>query len=281
MGCWAADKYDKILTIRAVGAAVARPPHTRKATGSIPVLPTIFQIIKDFQAMSINISLALNFFLAVIAIMNPIGNVPIFLEHVNDDSAEVQKTVAKLFAASMLGILILFYFIGQPFLNIFGITIPAFRIAGGVLIMTVGFRMLHGKPKFDPNGIEKKPAVANPYNEARKKLSGIIVPVAIPIFIGPGTITTIILYSQAAHGVLTHILMLLALCAVCLAIGTVLYLSRWFFKIFGVNGMQIVSRCMGLILCAIAVQFIIDGTAQLFPGAVDPLYTHVGKVLGS
>ncbi len=227
--------------------------------------------------MQIDFALVLNFFIAMLAILNPIGNVPIFLEHVNDDSAEVQKNLAKLMGLAIFVISLFFYFTGQPFLRAFSITIPAFRIAGGILIMMIGMRMLNGKPKFDNEGLQHPVTPVNPFLEATKRLSSIIVPVATPIFVGPGTITTIILYAQKADGWLTNIAMLLALAGACTIIGAVLFLSRWFFKILGRNGMQIVSRAMGLILCAIAVQFVVDGIAQLLPGVINPMYTHISE----
>ncbi|MDR0952697.1 MAG: MarC family protein [Elusimicrobiota bacterium] len=224
--------------------------------------------------MSINFSLVLSFFIALLAILNPIGNVPIFLENVNNESNAIQKNLAKLLALTIFVISIFFYYAGQPFLNLFGITIPAFKIAGGILIMGVGMRMLHGKPKFENEGLHTQKDSNNAFREATKKLSNIIVPVAIPIFLGPGAMTTVILYSNQAKGFLTNFFMILALAAVCTIIGAILYLSRWFIKILGINGMQIVTRTMGLILCAIAVQFVINGVDQLIPNLINPEFVH-------
>ena len=142
--------------------------------------------------------------------------------------------------------------------------------------MTIGFRLLHGKPKFDPDGMETN-AEASPFSIATKRLSSIIVPVATPIFVGPGAITTVILYSERAESPATTVCMVLAIAIACLLIGAALYMSRWFFKILKRNGMQIVSRTMGLILCAIAVQFVIEGIAQLVPNLIDPTYLHIMK----
>ncbi|MDR1124206.1 MAG: MarC family protein [Elusimicrobiota bacterium] len=225
--------------------------------------------------MHIDFSPALSFFFAVIAIINPIGNLPMFLEAVNEDPVEVQKTVAKLLGLTIFVICAFFYFTGQPFLKMFGITIPAFRIAGGILLMMIGMRLMNGKPKFDNDGLAKKPTAQNPFKEAKARLSSIIVPVAIPLFVGPGVLTTVILFSQQATGFVANFLMLLALAAVCGVIAFVLYMSRRLVRIFGNNGMQIITRVFGLILCAMAVQFVIDGAAQLLPGAINPLYMHV------
>lgn len=224
--------------------------------------------------MSIDFPLILNFFIAVLAILNPIGNVPIYLEHVNQDSTDVQKNIAKLLTLSIFIICVFFFFIGQPFLSLFGISIPAFRIAGGILIMTIGFRMLHGKSKFDNEGLETKATTTNSFKQATERLSSLIVPLAMPIFAGPGAITTVILYAQKPHNFITVVGMIIALAAACFVIGLALYMSRWVFRILKNNGMQIVSRTMGLILCAIAVQFVIQGIAQLIPGLIDPAYLH-------
>jgi len=225
--------------------------------------------------MSVDFAAALSFYVAVIAILNPIGNIPIYLEAVNEDAIEVQKTVAKLFAAAILAILLFFYFTGQPFLELFGITIPAFRIAGGILVMMIGIRMMNGKSKFDNDGLQNKPAVKNTLKAAQARLSSIVVPIAMPLFVGPGAMTTVILFSQQASGIINHALMVCALIAVGVTIAVIMYLSRWFARIFGPNGMQIITRSMGLILCAMAVQFVINGMAQLLPGVINPLFTHV------
>jgi len=226
--------------------------------------------------MEIDFSLALNFFIALLAILNPIGNIPIFMEHVNSETADVQQTIALLIAAAIFVLIMIFYFTGQPLLSLFGITIPAFRIAGGILIMMIGFRILNGKPKFDPDGMETK-KTENAFSVATNRFSSIMVPVATPIFFGPGAMTTVILFSQRAESPATQILMVFAAAMVCAMIGGALYLSRWFFKILRKNGMQIVSRTMGLILCAIAVQFIIDGIGQLIPNFIDTTYLHALK----
>ena len=141
--------------------------------------------------MSIDFPLILNFFIAVVAILNPIGNVPIFLEHVNQDSTDVQKNIAKLLALSIFIICTFFFFIGQPFLSLFGISIPAFRIAGGILIMTIGFRMLHGKPKFENEGLETNASSVSAFKQATDRLSSLIFPGAIRRLSGPVAISTV------------------------------------------------------------------------------------------
>lgn len=136
-------------------------------------------------------------FVGTLSILNPIGNVPIFLEHVQTDSPKMQRAIALLLGLSIFALLIFFFFIGRSALNLFSITIPAFRIAGGILILLVGIRMMQGKSKFSNEGIQAAPAAQqNVFEEATFRLSSIIVPVAMPLFVGPGTITTVILFSD-------------------------------------------------------------------------------------
>ncbi|ACC99079.1 Multiple antibiotic transporter [Elusimicrobium minutum Pei191] len=217
-------------------------------------------------------------FVGTLSILNPIGNVPIFLEHVQTDSPKMQRAIALLLGLSIFALLIFFFFIGRSALNLFSITIPAFRIAGGILILLVGIRMMQGKSKFSNEGIQAAPAAQqNVFEEATFRLSSIIVPVAMPLFVGPGTITTVILFSDNTKTLLNTVGMVLVL-AICSAIVTICLLSsRYIYKILGNNGMQIVVRFMGMILCAMAVQFMIDGFAQLLPGVLNPDYIHASK----
>ena len=220
-------------------------------------------------------SLLLNSFIGILAILNPIGNVPIFLEHVENETPKVQRMVAILMALSIFIMLAIFFIFGNRILTVFGITIPAFRLAGSIIILIVGLRMLQGKSKFESNGISTAGPQGNTFALARSRLSHIIVPVAMPLFIGPGSITTVVLYAEKTTDLTTAIMMLSVLFLASVLVGVVLVSFRYIFNKIGPNGTQIVIRFMGMILCAIAMQFMIDGIAQLLPGVLDSSFTHV------
>ncbi len=224
-------------------------------------------------------SLLFNSFIGILAILNPIGNVPIFLEHVENETPNVQRAVALLMALSIFILLAVFFIFGNRILTVFGITIPAFRLAGSIIILIVGLRMLQGKSKFESHGIETAAAQGNTFVQARNRLSHILVPVAMPLFIGPGSITTVILYAEKTTSITTAIMMLLVLFLSSVIVGACLMSARFIFNQIGPNGTQIVIRFMGMILCAIAMQFMIDGVAQLLPGVLDSTFTHVGGPL--
>lgn len=219
-------------------------------------------------------SVLFNTFIGIIAILNPIGNMPIFLEHVENETPKVQRMVAVLMAVALFVLMLIFFLFGNRILSMFGITLPAFRLAGSIMILLVGLRMLQGKSKFENHGIETAASTGSTFTQAGNSLSHILVPVAMPLFVGPGTITTVILYSEKSTDWLTSLLMILILLLSACIVGIVLVGSRYIFDRIGRNGTQIVVRFMGMILCAIAMQFMIDGVAQLLPGVLNADFIH-------
>ena len=215
-----------------------------------------------------------NTFIGIIAILNPIGNMPIFLGYVENEDPKVQRAVALLMALAIFVLLLTFFIFGIRILNVFGITLPAFRLAGSIMILLVGLRMLQGKSKFENNGIETNTISGGTFSKAGNSLSRILVPVAMPIFVGPGTITTVILYDEKSDGWLTSFMMIWILLLSASLVGVVLFCSRFIFDRLGRNGTQIVVRFMGMVLCAIAMQFMIDGVAQLLPGVLNAEFVH-------
>ena len=222
-------------------------------------------------------SLIVNAFIGIIAILNPIGNVPVFLGHVENETPKVQRTVAVLMAVSIFILLLIFFLFGTRILTMFGISIPAFRLAGSVMILLIGLRMLQGKTKFDNHGIETAASSGTTFDQARNSLSHILVPVAMPLFIGPGSITTVILYAEKSTTLAMSLMMIFVLFLSACLVGVILVSSRYIFDRIGSNGTQIVIRFMGMILCAIAMQFLIVGVDQLLPGVLNADFVHVHK----
>ncbi len=223
-------------------------------------------------------SVLFNTFIGIIAILNPIGNMPIFLGYVENETPKVQRAVAMLLALSIFVLMCVFFIFGTRILNMFGITLPAFRLAGSIMILLIGLRMLQGKSKFENQGIETSPVSGGTFTQAGNSLSRILVPVGMPLFIGPGTITTVILYAEKSTDWLTSLLMIVILFLSSCIVGGVLVSSRYIFDRIGRNGSQIVVRFMGMILCAIAMQFMIDGVAQLLPGVLNADFIHGGTM---
>ena len=221
-----------------------------------------------------NLSLISNFFIAILAIINPVGNIPVFIDQVRNDSKIVQKDIAMLLSLIIFVIMLIFFLTGESLLKIFGITIPAFRIAGGILILLIGLRTINGRKNFDTSDFVAEPEEKSTFKQAKKRVASLVVPLAIPIFVGPGVATTVILYSQQISGITNTIAAVIAMFLVSSIVASFLLISNWFSRIFGKNFMDIISRTMGLILCAIAIQFMIEGINQLLPGVINPEFTH-------
>ena len=217
--------------------------------------------------------LAVNFFVALFALLDPVGNVPIFGAATSGASAQARRTIAVYIALFSFAFLIFFYFTGLALLEFFGISLAAFRIAGGVLLFLLGLEMV--REDFtaafaDPAG----PMVegSDPRLYARRSFERLVVPFAMPLLIGPGAISTVIIYAGEAErfGLYGSGLGVGAIAAVCLALLLTFWLAGPISRRLGRIGTAIVVRVLGLVLCAMAVQFLIIGLSEATVGWIDP-----------
>jgi len=201
-------------------------------------------------------------FAAVFAIVNPIGNIP-FFQAVTEGYAPVTKhhVVIKVCVVTTATLLI-FGLFGQVIFDLYNITIPAFKIAGGILLFSIAFSMLQGQKSRTKLNEEEK-------EEALLKEAVGIVPLGIPMFAGPGAITTVmILVSDAAvDGDTTFqmVSVVVAIVATVMVSYVLLTYSDRVFAFMGKSGAMAFSRIMGLLLAAVAVNFILTGVAEAIP----------------
>jgi len=202
---------------------------------------------------------ALSVFMGFFAIMNPIANTPIFLGLTADDSADVRKKVALKCLLLAFALIVAFTLLGKLIFSLFGITLPAFRIMGGVLVALIGYQMLHGQ-----QSAVHQPSAENQQASLEAALSIAVTPLAIPLLAGPGTIATAMNF--ASTGGLVEIIITIA------AFGLLCFITYAFFvygerlvRYLGPAGLSVVTRIMGLILAVIGVQMLIGGIG----GAID------------
>ena len=196
---------------------------------------------------------------SVFAIVNPIGTIPTFVALTGGYSrAEKRRVITKAVLVGG-GVLLLFGLAGQAIFSVFSITIPAFRIAGGILIFKVAFDMLQGeRPKSDSTDAE--------ITDALERDSIGITPLGVPLLAGPGAITTVMIL-VANHGdALDRGVIYAVVLAVFLVSFLLLLAGERLFRLLGRSGLAVFSRIMGLILAAIAVQFVVNGLLQALPG---------------
>lgn len=193
-------------------------------------------------------------FMGFFAIMNPIANTPVFLGLTDGDDAELRRKVAFKSLLSAFLIITVFCLLGSVIFTLFGITLPAFRITGGVLVALIGYQMLHG----DQSAVQHTNEDILVSREAA--LSVAITPLAIPILAGPGTIATAM--SFASNGGLPGLLLTIAAFALLCVITFLFFVfGERLTRFLGKSGLSVVTRIMGLILAVIGVQMLIDGIA--------------------
>ncbi len=200
--------------------------------------------------------LAVVAFGSLFSIVDPFAAVPTFLALTAGETEEERKRLARRAATTAFAILSLFSLAGAWVFGFFGITIPAFRIAGGVLLFGVALDMVRAQrssTRSTPGELEERHADVG------------IVPMGMPLLAGPGSIAAVMVLAARA----TSITERLALESVIVAIGVVCWLvlrsAGYFARALGQTGLNVLSRMMGLLLAAVAVQFVLDGLHEAFP----------------
>jgi multiple antibiotic resistance protein len=213
---------------------------------------------------------AVNFFIALFALIDPVGNVPLFAAATQGASPGGRRLTAIYIALFAFAFLSLFYLTGLSILRFFDVSLPAFRIAGGILLLLLGLDMARGdllKSFADP-GETTTPASIRAY--ARARFESLIVPFGIPLLIGPGAISSAVIYAEEGRtlGPIGVALGLGAIAAVCLSVVAAFWFTGQISRLLGRIGTVIIVRVLGLILCAMAVQFMLTGLADSTTGLV-------------
>jgi len=192
-------------------------------------------------------------FMGFFAIMNPIANTPIFLGLTAGDDQQTTRAVA--FRALLVAFIIiaLFSVAGKIIFDMFGITLPAFRITGGLLVFVIGYHMLQGQ--------QSAVHQLNPEDTAasRKAALGVAIsPLAMPILAGPGTIATAMSFS-AKGGFQEVIITIAAFAVMCIITFICFVFGGKLVAFIGSGVLGVITRMMGLILAVIGVQMLIEG----------------------
>jgi multiple antibiotic resistance protein len=214
------------------------------------------------------LDLGVNLFVTLFALLDPIGNIPIFAAATAGATLRQRISVSALICAFAAVFLAFFFFTGLGLLQFFGISLAAFRIAGGVLLLLLGLDMARGD--FLSSFTDKD--AASDLNDvrgyARRRFQRLVVPFAIPLMIGPGAISAIIIQAGEAAkiGPAGTVASLVAIAAASLVSFICFALTGPLGRILGDVGLAIIVRVLGLILCALAIQFILMGLGEALPG---------------
>jgi multiple antibiotic resistance protein len=197
----------------------------------------------------------------LIAIVDPVAAIPVFLSATGGLAAVVRARIARTVTLTVFGVLAASAVVGREILDLFGISLPAFQIGGGILFLMLAISMLQAKESW----IRQTPAEAE---EAIEREGLAIVPLAIPLLAGPGAITTMILATQESAHYLDRLILLLPAALIAGAVWITLLAAQPISRRLGQTGINIVTRIMGLIIAAIAVEFVYRGLIELFPRLV-------------
>ncbi len=195
--------------------------------------------------------------IALFAIVNPIGCLPIFINATHNWPKIERNKTARTAGITVFLILALATFAGDLTLKFFGIGIPSFQVGGGILVLLHAINMMYAKPSINQNADEAE-AMAE-----REVIA--VFPISIPLLAGPGAISTIIIAAEASGSFIGHLSMLLPIAIVCILVWIVLRLAGNIALNLGTIGINIITRLMGLILTAMAVESIAKGLSGLFP----------------
>ena len=208
----------------------------------------------------------LQVFLSFIAIMNPIGNTPIFLSLVSQLPPEEHKKVAFNGVVFAFGVIFVFTLCGNLIFRLFGITLPAFRIGGGILLFMIAYHLVRAKRSHQHHPTEEEhPGL---FKESQEELDEeakdiAITPLGTPILAGPGTITTALSLVGKKSDVFSILIVIGVFGVVCLLTYICFIYGEILTRKLKPSAIGAMTRLMGLILAVVAVQMIIEGITQV------------------
>lgn len=198
-------------------------------------------------------------FITLMVVLDPVGTSAVFAALTPDMDARQRRYTAE--KATMLStlILVVFAFLGAKLLAAMGVSLAAFRIAGGLMLFFLAIDMVFARP----SGFRSSTAAENREAEERHDIT--VFPLAFPLIAGPGAMTTVVLLMGRANGNPLQVMSVLAvLLTVLVVVLVLLYTASAVRKILGVTGSNVITRVLGIILAALAVQFVLDGLIEVF-----------------
>jgi multiple antibiotic resistance protein len=187
--------------------------------------------------------------------MDPLGNLPFFLLFTEHNTLSEQRRIAAFASLTACLILLFFSLSGDFILGFFGITLPAFQIAGGIIFFIYSLQLLNLIPSGLKTSREEK-------EEGVQKENVALVPLATPLLAGPGAITAVMVWRETAD-IVHDMILLFAIFVACLLVYLVFVFGRQITRTLGLGGIRVLTRLMGLLLSVIAVQFMLKGFQQI------------------
>ncbi|MBB1390634.1 YchE family NAAT transporter [Shewanella vesiculosa] len=202
--------------------------------------------------------LYIKFFLGLLAIINPVGLLPVFVSLTSHQTEVERRHTNRVANFAVVVILLVTMIAGQHILSMFSISLSAFRIAGGSLICIIAMSMLQGKISEVKRNQEED-------RESSGMESVAVVPLALPLMAGPGAISSVIVFAAEHNKMVNFVGMFLTIVTIGLVSWALFRMAPVLFKLLGKTGINVITRLMGLLMLSLGIEVIAAGAKGLFP----------------
>ncbi|MFN7220426.1 MAG: MarC family protein [Burkholderiales bacterium] len=209
------------------------------------------------------LSAYLKILVALLVIVNPLGIIPVFVAMTADNTDLQRKHIARIAAQTVAVVLLVSALLGERVLEMFGISIPSFKVAGGILIMISAIAMMQASPAREKQTPEEA-------EEAIAKASIAVVPLGIPLLAGPGAMSTMVIYVSESRTLVHLGAVLIIALLVALIVWLALKIASRVGRYMSVTTVNVATRIMGLLLAALAVEIFAGGIVELIPALGKP-----------
>ncbi|CAG9420505.1 YchE family NAAT transporter [Providencia alcalifaciens] len=211
------------------------------------------------SATLLDLSGYIKFFIGLFALVNPVGILPVFISMTNYQTVASRNRTNTIANSSVAIILCISLLVGDSILQLFGISIDSFRIAGGILIVTIALSMISGKIGEDKQNKQEKTETA-----VRDSIG--VVPLALPLMAGPGAISSCIVWSSRWTGWQNFIGLALTSILFAFCCWLLFRSASLLVRYLGQTGINVVTRIMGLLLMSLGIEIAVTGVKAIFPG---------------
>ena len=199
-------------------------------------------------------------------LINPFGALTLFLDSTHGYSLNNRRKVARIACLTIFITISFFTLAGETLLKLLGISIGSFQLAGGILVFLIALNMMNGEG--NPVKPDQESFDVDHLQGAPPTMAAAVVPIAIPMMIGPCGISTVIIYSSQVTGILQVSAILIAGLFISLFCYVALMAAGRISRLLGDTGLNIMSRIMGMLLAAVSIEIIVNGLRTLFPDLV-------------
>ncbi len=196
--------------------------------------------------------------ITLLAIVNPLACVPFFIHYTQGFSDAQKRHTVLIASCSAFAVIAASALLGLQILDFFGISLASFQVGGGLLLLTSALSMLNAQPA-------EARATPDEVDDAAARASIAVVPLTIPLLTGPATMSTVVIYADQARSVLQHAALVGYGVVIGLATALCFALAEPIERVLGKTGINVMTRLMGLILAALAVEVMANGLLKIFP----------------